>query len=93
MKTDAKLSIIIPVYNGEKFIAGTIDSILHSTYRNLEILLIDDGSTDDSLALCRKYASSDSRIKVFHKKNGGVAEARNYGLEHATGEYLSLIHI
>ncbi|MCI9315529.1 MAG: glycosyltransferase [Lachnospiraceae bacterium] len=88
MKTDAKLSIIIPVYNGEKFIAGTIDSILHSTYRNLEILLIDDGSTDDSLALCRKYASSDSRIKVFHKKNGGVAEARNYGLEHATGEYI-----
>lgn len=88
MQTDAKLTIITPVYNGEKFIANTINSILASSYQNLELLLIDDGSTDDSLALCRKFASSDPRIKVFHKENGGVAEARNYGLEHATGEYI-----
>lgn len=88
MKTNARLSIILPIYNGEKFIADTINSLLGSTYHNLEILLIDDGSTDSSLEICRNYAASDSRIRVFHKKNGGIAKARNYGLNHATGDYI-----
>ena len=88
MKSDLKLSIIIPVYNGEKYIARTVENVLHSSYRSLEILLIDDGSTDHSPALCDRLAESDSRIKVYHKTNGGIADARNYGLDLATGDYI-----
>lgn len=88
MNETAKLSIIIPVYNGAQHIEKTVHNVLHSSYRNLELLLIDDGSTDTSLILCRKMARSDSRIKVYHKENGGIASARNYGLEHASGNYI-----
>ncbi len=88
MKSDLKLSIIIPVYNGEKYITHTVENILHSSYRNLEILLIDDGSTDHSPVLCDSLAESDSRIKVYHKANGGIADARNCGLDLATGNYI-----
>ncbi len=83
-----KLSIIVPVYNGENYIESTVRSLLNSSYRNLELLLIDDGSTDGSLSLCRKLAESDSRIQVFHKENGGIGDARNFGLSHATGDYV-----
>lgn len=83
-----KLSIIVPVYNGENYIESTVRSLLNSSYRNLELLLIDDGSTDRSLSLCQKLAESDSRIQVFHKKNGGIGDARNFGLSHATGDYI-----
>lgn len=88
MNQTAKLSIIIPVYNGAQHIEKTVHSVLHSSYQNLELLLIDDGSTDTSLIICRKLAQSDSRIKVYHKENGGIASARNYGLDHAVGSYI-----
>lgn len=88
MNRDAKLSIIIPIYNGENYIANTINSVLNSSYQNLEILLIDDGSTDHSLEICQKRAIKDSRIKVYHKENEGIAHTRNYGLKHATGDYI-----
>lgn len=83
-----KLSIVIPVYNGGKHIGSTLRSILGSSYQNLELLLIDDGSTDGSLEICRKWAKKDARIKVYHKENEGIAATRNYGIERATGEYL-----
>lgn len=83
-----KLSIIVPVYNGENHIKNTVRNLLSSSYQNLELLLIDDGSTDGSLVLCKKLAESDSRIKVYHKTNGGIGDARNFGLAHATGDYI-----
>ncbi len=86
-----KISIIIPVYNVENYIDICISSILAQTYQNLEILLIDDGSTDDSGLLCDKYGQQDRRIRVFHKKNGGVSSARNLGIEKATGTYISFV--
>lgn len=83
-----KLSIIIPVYNAEAFLPRCIESILNQTYRNLEILLVNDGSKDDSLQICLQYAKTDNRILVFDKSNGGAASARNLGLKHVTGEYI-----
>lgn len=88
MNSSPKLSIIVPIYNGAQYIENTVSCILSSSYHNLELLLIDDGSTDNSLAICEETAKSDSRIKVYHKKNSGIADARNYGLSHATGEYI-----
>lgn len=88
MKTDSKISIIVPVYNGEAHIEDTARSVLDSSYQNLELLLVDDGSSDGSLAICRKLAEADSRIQVYHKKNGGISDARNFGLAHATGDYI-----
>lgn len=88
MDVNSKLSIIIPVYNGEQHIEKTVRNLLNSSYRNLELLLIDDGSTDDSFALCQKLAETDARIRVCHKENGGIGDARNFGLEHATGDYI-----
>lgn len=88
MFANSKLSIIVPVHNGERHIENTVRNILDSSYQNLELLLIDDGSTDDSLALCQKISATDPRIKVYHKENGGVADARNYGMAHATGSYI-----
>lgn len=88
MDVNSKLSIIIPVYNGEQHIEKTVRNLLNSSYRNLELLLIDDGSADGSLALCQKLAETDARIRVYHKENGGIGDARNFGLEHATGDYI-----
>ena len=85
------ISIIVPVYNVEKYIHKCIDSIINQTYKNLEILLIDDGSTDNSSSICDKYEKLDSRIKVIHKKNNCAAAARNTGLEVATGEYIAFV--
>lgn len=82
------VSIIIPVYNGENVITQTTEYILSSTYKSLEVILINDGSTDGSLAVCKQLEQMDNRIKVYTKANGGVAEARNYGVEKATGDYL-----
>lgn len=89
MKPNAKLSIILPVFNGEKYIENTINNIINSSYKNLELLLIDDGSTDSSYEICKICAASNNKIQLFHKKNGGIADARNYGLDHATGEYIA----
>lgn len=87
--TQPKLSIILPVYNGEEYIEQTINLLINATYRNIELLLIDDGSKDNSLKICKKYETSDHRVKVYHKENEGVAAARNYGMAHATGDYIA----
>lgn len=81
------ISVIVPIYNMEKQMRKCLDSILAQTFQNYECLLIDDGSKDGSLAICDEYAAKDSRFKAFHKPNGGLSDARNYGLAHAQGEY------
>lgn len=86
-----KLSIITPVYNTEKYIPACIDSVISQSFSDFEFLLIDDGSDDDSGAICDEYARIDSRIKVFHKENGGVSSARNLGLDHASGEWVYFV--
>ena len=86
-----KISVIVPVYNAEKSLCRCIDSILTQTYQDFELLLIDDGSKDSSGAICDSYAAKDSRIKVFHKPNGGVSSARNLGIDNAQGEWLTFV--
>lgn len=85
------ISVIVPVYNVEKYLGCCIDSIAAQTWKDLEIILVDDGSTDASGAICDAYAGRDSRIKVIHKKNGGMSSARNAGLEIAAGEYVGFV--
>ena len=85
------ISVIIPVYNLEKYLVRCIESIIGQTYKNLEIILIDDGSTDTSGEICDRYAKKDIRIQVIHKKNGGLVSARNAGLEAAAGEYVGFV--
>lgn len=85
------ISIIVPIYNVEKYLPKCIESIINQTYTDLEILLIDDGSTDNSGLICDKYASIDNRIRVIHKKNGGLSDARNVGLDICKGKYISFI--
>lgn len=86
-----KISFIIPVYNVEKYLNECVDSILGQLTGDCEIILVDDGSPDGSGAICDKYAAEDSRIKVVHQKNGGLANARNTGLDHAQGEYVAFV--
>lgn len=83
-----KVSVIVPVYNTETYLNRCIDSLLSQTFQDFEILLINDGSTDKSGEICDRYAQIDSRIRVFHKKNGGVSSARQCGLDNALGEYV-----
>ena len=83
-----KISVIVPVYNAEKYLHRCIDSILNQTFPDFELLLIDDGSKDQSGEICDEYAKKDSRVKVFHKENGGVSSARNVGIDNAVGEYI-----
>lgn len=85
------ISVIIPVYNTEKYLRRCIDSVLAQTYQDFELLLIDDGSEDSSGAICDEYAARDSRVKVFHKENGGVSSARNLGLDNARGEWITFV--
>ena len=85
---DKTVSIIIPVYNSERYLNRCLDSVLSQRYTHLEVLLIDDGSTDHSLNICREYAAKDNRIRVVHQDNQGASAARNTGLDHATGEYI-----
>ena len=87
------ISIIVPVYNVETYLPKCVDSILAQTYTNLEIFLVDDGSSDRSGRLCDEYAKQDKRIKVIHKKNGGQSDARNVAINMATGEFISFIDI
>lgn len=91
MKQDRKISVIVPVYNVEQYLEKCIKSILNQTYTNYELLLIDDGSQDRSSAICDQYAKEDIRIKVVHKCNGGLSDARNVGLDNATGVYVIFI--
>ena len=85
------ISVIVPVYNGEKYIEKCINSIRHQTYRNLEIIIVNDGSTDNTLEICKKLRYDDYRIKIINQENKGVSGARNTGLEAATGEYIGFV--
>ena len=81
----------MPVYNTEKYLRRCVDSILAQTFTDFELLLINDGSTDSSGAICDEYTQKDSRVRVFHKENGGVSSARNIGLDNAKGEYIAFV--
>lgn len=87
----AKVSVILPVYNAEKYLPATLDSLLKQTYRNLEIIGVNDGSTDASEEIIRRYAQGDSRVVLLSQKNQGVSAARNYGLRRAEGDYLAFL--
>ena len=85
------LSVIVPVYNSKEHLSHCIDSILSQSFSDFELLLVDDGSTDGSGAVCDTYSEKDSRVRVFHKKNGGVSSARNVGMDNANGQWLTFI--
>ena len=85
------ISVIVPIYNSEKFLKPCLDSVINQTYKNLDIILIDDGSTDDSGNICEEYAKNDGRIRVFHKQNGGISVARNEGIQNARGAYITFV--
>lgn len=87
----AKASIIIPIYNVEKYVCKCIESVINQTEKDIEILLVDDGSTDSSGKICDEYAELDQRVRVIHKENGGLSSARNCGTEHATSEYIQFL--
>ena len=91
MKRRPRISIVVPVYNAETYIGKCLDSILSQPYNDYEILLIDDGSCDLSGAILDDYTNKDSRIRVFHKKNGGVSSARNLGLDNSNGDYITFV--
>ena len=91
VKTSPTISVIVPVYNAEKYLHRCIDSVLAQTYKDFELLLIDDGSKDSSGAICDEYAAKDTRVRVFHKENGGVSSARNLGLDNAQGEWITFV--
>jgi len=83
-----KISVIIPVYNTEKYLSRCLEHVINQTYKNLEIIIVDDGSTDSSLTIAKRYAKQDKRIKILHQENSGPANARNNGLSHASGDYI-----
>lgn len=85
------ISVVIPIYNVEKYLKDCVDSIINQTYKELEIILVDDGSPDNCGEICDEYAKLDKRIKVIHKKNGGLSDARNKGMSIATGKYIVFI--
>ena len=91
MTTQPLISIIIPIYNIMDCLEKCVDSCINQTYQNIEILMVDDGSTDGTSELCDKLKEKDGRIRVFHKENGGSSSARNLGIEHARGEYLGFV--
>lgn len=91
MKTIPFISFIIPIYNSEKYLEQCIESVLNQTYTDFELILINDGSTDQSGEICEKFAAGDYRIKLFHKANGGVSSARNLGLQVVTGQWITFV--
>lgn len=88
---EAMISVIIPVYKVEEYLEQCIDSVLNQTHKNLEVILVDDGSPDKCPEICDKYALKDNRVRVIHKENGGISDARNYGLKVATGKYIAFV--
>lgn len=91
MMNNPKISVIVPVYNVEKFLPTCLDSIIAQSYKNLEIIVVDDGAMDSSGAICDEYAKKDNRIVSLHKQNGGLSDARNYGMQFMTGDYVAFI--
>ena len=91
MNNKIKVSIIIPVYNVEKYISRCLDSVINQTLKEIEIILVNDGTKDNSLEICEKYAKQDNRIKIFSKKNEGLGLTRNYGIKRASGEYIGFL--
>ncbi|APF24142.1 glycosyltransferase family 2 protein [Clostridium butyricum] len=85
------ISVVIPVYNVEKYLPKCIESIINQTYTNLQIILVDDGSTDNSGSICDEYKKKDTRIMVIHKKNGGLSDARNVGIKYSKGKYIGFV--
>lgn len=88
---EEKVSVIIPAYNMELYIGDSVQSVIDQTYKNLEIIVIDDGSTDGTAEICEELGRNDGRIRVVHKENGGLSDARNYGLQISTGEYIAFL--
>lgn len=86
-----KISVIVPVYNTATYLRRCIESIINQSYKNIELILVDDGSTDNSLEICKEYQKMDDRIKVFTKENGGQSSARNLALEYVTGKYIGFV--
>ena len=86
-----KVSIVIPIYKAEKYLSTCIDSVLGQTYKDLEVILVDDASPDRCGDICEEYAKKDSRVRVIHKENEGVSKARNAGLAIATGDYVQFV--
>ena len=91
MMTDTKISIVIPVFNASQYIAETVESVISQTYTNWELILVNDGSLDDSGIICDRLSEKDERIRVFHQENSGVSTARNKGIELAKGEWIVFI--
>ena len=91
MHMNPKISIVIPVYNTEKYLEKCISSVLSSTLKDVEVILIDDGSTDDSPRICDDFAQKDNRIIVLHQPNQGLSVARNIGIDNAKGEWLAFV--
>src|SRR5699024_1141358 len=87
----AKVSIIVPIYNSENYLKYCLETIVNQTYNNLEILLINDGSLDNSLDICKEFEQKDNRIKLFNIPNSGVSVARNIGIDNATGEFITFV--
>lgn len=85
---DRMISVIVPVYNTEQYLTRCLESILRQTYKGFECIIVDDGSTDHSLSICKDYEKRDPRFRVFHKENGGLSSARNYGLRNAKGDFI-----
>ena len=86
-----KISVVIPIYKVEKYLDKCVESVVNQTYKNLEIFLVDDGSPDNCPKMCDDWAKKDKRIKVIHKQNGGLSDARNFGIEKATGDYIMFV--
>ena len=91
IKNDALITVVIPVYNVEKYLCQCLDSVVDQSYSNLQILVVDDGSTDKSGKICDEYAQKDTRITVYHTANHGLSAARNYALDRATGDYIAFL--
>ncbi len=91
MSDNPLISVVIPVYKVEKYLRECVDSVINQTYKNLDIILVDDGSPDKCPAICDEYAEKDTRVRVIHRKNGGLSAARNSGIDIARGEYITFI--
>lgn len=86
-----KVSVVVPIYNVEKYLIRCVESIINQSYKNLQVILVDDGSTDSCPQICDEYLEKDKRIEVIHKANGGLSEARNFGIDKATGDYITFV--